>query len=96
MMNYQLKKLSIVFFFVLFIFTNPTVNILVYDTSSDTETVLDFEEELEEDNDDDMQKLFVSTFILSNFCSKYLQILSKKVLHTYRTNISLLKPPINS
>lgn len=96
MINHQFKALSIVLFFALLIFTNPTVNIFAYDTNSDTQTILEFEEELEEDSDKEVQKLFVSTFALSDFSSKDLQILSKKVLHTYRTNLSLLKPPINS
>jgi len=96
MINHQFKKLSIILFFALLIFTNPTVNIFAYDTSSDTQTVLEFEEDLEEDSDEDMQKLFVSTFAFSDFSSKNIQILSKKVLHTYHTNPLLLKPPINS
>ncbi|HIP15064.1 MAG TPA: hypothetical protein EYG74_06210 [Sulfurimonas autotrophica] len=97
MIKNQIKKLLAVtiMIFSLFIFANPNGDTNFFDTSSESEKVLDFADKPEEKND--LEKYI---FCILNFFP-FIGIPPHKVkladtlhLYTYHNNTSLFKPPI--
>lgn len=97
----NIKELLTVLFFSLLIFATPIVNTLAFDMTNASEIMLELEteevelEEAEEDNgEENKNAFFFKHFALSNFDSYSTQSTYQIHSYTYRTNASLLKPPI--
>lgn len=97
----NIKELFSVLIFSLLIFANPIVNTLTFDMTNANEIMLEVEaeevelEEAEEENEEQSKNLFFFKHLaLSNLGSYNTQPTYQIHSHTYRTNASLLKPPI--
>ncbi|MDH4944510.1 hypothetical protein [Sulfurimonas sp. C5] len=99
----NIKELLSVLIFSFLIFANPIVNTLTFDMTNASKIMLDIEmeseevelEEAEEENEEESKNaFFLSYFSLSNIYSNGAQPTYQIQSHTYRTNASLLKPPI--
>ncbi|MEJ2372876.1 MAG: hypothetical protein P8Y22_01525 [Sulfurimonas sp.] len=95
----DIKELLSVLIFSLFIFANPVVNTIAFDfdMNSASKTMLEAQEieEAEEENEKESKsEFFLKHFALSNLFSTNTHSTYQIDAYTYRTNASLLKPPI--
>lgn len=99
----NIKELLSILIFSLFIFANPIVNTLTFDMTSASDLMLEVEadteevelEEAEDENEEEGKNVFfLKHLALSNLYSYSTQPTYQIHSHTYRTNASLLKPPI--
>jgi hypothetical protein len=90
------KLLSIcIIIFSLSLFANPVIDTTCLDTES--EKVLDFDNEVEQDQEVDKEKkefTLLNTFSLDTLCAWKEKSLYAIYQHSYHTNSSLYKPPI--
>ena len=96
MKNINSKTLLTLLLFSLFIFFTPVVDASFIDLDSQTQTVLELEEDIEaeEDNTQEVKNFFfMQESSLCMITANKFQELVPSYPHTFQTNTSLFKPP---
>ncbi len=97
MKNINSKTLLTLLLFSLFIFFTPVVDASFIDLDSQTQTVLELEEDIEaeEDNTQEVKNFFfMQKSSLCMITANKFQELVPLYPHTFQTNTALFKPPI--